>query len=222
LLRDAGKYQRMSRRNRTTAKMFGNRKPAKSGGPTQNRTSTLDLTGAPDGKSEPPSTDEPLTAEALERHLAAEALLREASEERTASTIARYFRLTVALAGINIVVAGATGVMLFTRSGKAPTVVAQPATSRAAASSAPAQPRAPAVPPAPAASAAPSPAALPPAPPAALPASIPPANASPLGLPPASPAKRETVAGALRTRRTVAREADESEKVVLSSVVERW
>jgi hypothetical protein len=60
----------------------------------------------------------------LSRHLAAEALLRDSSEKRTATVIKRYFRLTIALAGINALVAGTTMIALWSRPGRSAEAVA--------------------------------------------------------------------------------------------------
>jgi hypothetical protein len=67
-----------------------------------------------------------LTAETLGRYLAAEISLRESGEERTAGALARYFKLTLVLAGLNMVVATASVVMLFSRVDKPPTIVVAP------------------------------------------------------------------------------------------------
>jgi hypothetical protein len=66
-------------------------------------------------------------AEVLRRFLAAEAEEREASEQRTAGMFARYFKLTVAMVCLNVVIAGASVAILFRHSGETRTVVVAPA-----------------------------------------------------------------------------------------------
>ena len=89
----------MSRRRCTTAKMFSGNRQRGPKRTSQSRPSVPTATGRQDDSEPPAHKSEPLTTDTLSRHLAAEALLRESSERRMASTIKRYFRLTVALVG---------------------------------------------------------------------------------------------------------------------------
>jgi hypothetical protein len=203
----------MSRRRCTTAKMFsGSRQGDPKRRPSQSRPSMSEATGELDDGGEPSSSKrEPLTTDTLSRHLAAEALLRESSERRTASVIRRYFRLTIALAGINALVAGTTMIALWARSSRGPEVVVVPSTPAP-------QPKLNIAtsPPAPTPAAA---AAVAPAPSAPVPA------AAPL---PTPSSKREALAPIPRPRRPAAKiqvahkPADDTKTVALDSVVERW
>jgi len=65
-------------------------------------------------------------AEALDRFLAA-AEERDASQQHTAGMVARYFKLTLAMVCLNVVIAGASVAMLFRHSGETRTVVVAPA-----------------------------------------------------------------------------------------------
>lgn len=200
----------MSRRRCTTAKMFSN--SSRQGGPkpknaraSQSLPSTLEQT---DGRD---NGDERITAESLARHLAAEALLRDSSEERTTSVIRRYFRLTLALAGINVLVAGTTMAVLWSRSGKVPE-----AGAKVSAPAAQPKPEIPYPTPAPAPTPVPTVVPVP---------SAPVLKVLPL---PAPSSKREGVAPAPRPRRSAARTqivqkpVDDTETVALDNVVERW
>jgi hypothetical protein len=195
--------------------MFSN--SSRQGGPkpknaraSQSLPSTLEQTDGQD------KGDERITAESLARHLAAEALLRDSSEERTTSVIRRYFRLTLALAGINVLVAGTTMAALWSRSGKVPEAGAKV--------NAPvAQPK-PEIPyPTPAPAPTPVPAAVP-VPSVSVPVA-PVLKVTPL---PAPSSKREGVAPAPRPRRSatktqiVQKPVDDTEAVALDNVVERW
>jgi hypothetical protein len=87
-----------------------------------------------------------VSAETLERMLAAEAAEREVSEQRTSDLVGRYFKLTLAMVCANMVVAGANVAMLFRRPAATHTVVTMPAPAPAAvAPPAPVVPTAPAV-----------------------------------------------------------------------------
>lgn len=145
-----------------------------------------------------------LTAETLGRYLAAEISLRASGEERTTGALARYFKLTLVLAGLNMVVATASVVMLFSRVDRPPTiVVASPAPVAAPAPQPPPVEQAVApetVSPAPTSPA--LPAALPPAPPP--PSRAPmlgPASRTPLLGQPPSASRRAAVASAPRAPR---------------------
>ena len=84
-----------------------------------------------------------VSRQTLERYLAAEAAEREASEGRTSRTLARYFKVSLVMAGLNMVVAAVSVSLLFSHSDKMQTTaVALP----------PAQPSSPVLSPAPAAS----------------------------------------------------------------------
>ena len=61
-------------------------------------------------------------AEVLDRFLAA-AEERDASQQHTAGMVARYFKLTLAMVCLNVVIAGASVAMLFRHSGETRTVV---------------------------------------------------------------------------------------------------
>jgi hypothetical protein len=121
--------------------------------------------------------DDALTTETLGRYLAAEVSLRESGEERGATALARYFKLTLVMAGLNMLVASASVVMVFSRSDKPQTIVVTPPAPAAA----PVAPREPATkvvaaptPPAP------TPPAVPPPAPTRIPL---------LGQPPSPPAR---------------------------------
>jgi hypothetical protein len=212
---------KMSRRRCTTAKMYSGNKPGGPKRPSQSRASIVDSTDGHADDGTAAEKGKTLTAETLASHLAVEALLRDSSEKRTASAIKRYFRLTVALAGINLLVAGTTVFALWSRPGRRLEPALLPPTPAAAqsgcASAAPA--RAPATVPAPAS----GPAA---AVPSVLPAAVPPKAILPL--PPSPSDKRETSGTTARSRRPAARirvvhnDSDEVETVALDSAVERW
>jgi hypothetical protein len=68
-----------------------------------------------------------VSAEALERLLALEASEREVSEQRTTDLVGRYFKLTLAMVCLNMVVAGANVALLFRRPAEIRTVVTAPA-----------------------------------------------------------------------------------------------
>jgi hypothetical protein len=104
-------------RHRTTAKMH--RVSDKPAGANPVEDTAIDSTPPAKGAGM-------LTAETLGRYLAAEISLRESGEERTAGALARYFRLTLVLAGLNMVVATASVIMLFARADKPPTIVVAP------------------------------------------------------------------------------------------------
>ena len=182
----------------------GGPKP-KNGRASQSLPSTLDQA---DGRDR---GGEPITAESLARHLAAEALLRDSNEKRTVTVIKRYFRLTLALAGINVLVAGTTMAALWSRSGRVPQ-------TEASLNAPTAQPKPVIAYPAPAPAPTPVPVAVP-SPPAPVP------EVSP---PPAPSSKREAAAPAARPRRSTAKiqvahkQVDDTETVALDSVVERW
>jgi hypothetical protein len=71
-----------------------------------------------------------VSRETLERYLATEAAEREASEERTSTTLARYFKVSLVMAGLNMVVAGISVSLLFSHSDRVQTVVAAPPLSQ--------------------------------------------------------------------------------------------
>ena len=174
-----------------------------------------------------------LTIETLGRYLAAEVSLREASEERTSSALARYLKLTLLMAGINTLVAGVSVAVMVARADKVPTVVVN-------------------APPAPVVTA---PVLAPPASapsleraatlftplessvakPQSAPATTLSAPARPrlLGELPASPAKRTVDSDAVRPPRTVSKPrpsrtealskpVDDPSAIALSGVAERW
>lgn len=214
----------MSRRRCTTAKMFSGRqggpKPSKNGRQSQGRSSAVH-------RAEESHSDELPKAEAVVPDWVAEASPDDFGEERTAWGLKRYFKLNLALAGINLLVAGTTLGALWSRLEKQP----EPS---AALIHPMAQPKpVPAAPPAPTITPLPSPTPLPPAPVGEPSASPPGALSPPPGSPPSSSSKREVLASVPKTRRAPARphanppafnatKAEEDEAVVLNSVVERW
>jgi hypothetical protein len=201
-------YVVMSRRRCTTAKMFSGSRQGGPKRPSQSRPSMPETTRGQDDGGEPSGKGEALTTDTLSRHLAAEALLRESSERRTATVIKRYFRLTIALAGINALVAGTTMIALWARSSRGPEIVEAPSTPAP-------QPKLNIVPSPPAPT---TPAATP-----TRPAPVP--AAAPLPTPSTKP---EALAPIPRSRRPAAkiqiahRPADDTKTVALDSVVERW
>jgi hypothetical protein len=84
-----------------------------------------------------------VSAETLERLLAAEASEREVTEQRTTDLVGRYFKLTLAMVCLNMVVAGANVALLFRRPPEVRAIVTSPVP-------APPPPVAPAAAPAPA------------------------------------------------------------------------
>lgn len=109
----------MSRR-RTTRKLYQpNAKVA---------ATEVDVPVTPTSEAEAPAnTGAAVSAERLERLLAAEAAEREVSEERTTDLVGRYFKLTLAMVCLNMVVAGANVALLFRRPAEVRTVVTVPA-----------------------------------------------------------------------------------------------
>lgn len=102
------------------------------------------------------------SAERLERLLVAEAAEREVSEQRTTDLVGRYFKLTLAMVCLNMVVAGANVALLFRRPAEVRAVVTVPASAVP-----PPVAQAPIVP-----APEPAPAALAPLPTAPVPASV--------------------------------------------------
>jgi hypothetical protein len=184
-----------------------------------------------------------VSAEALDRLLAAEVAEREIGERRTTSLLGRYFKLTLALACLNMVVAGVNVAMLFGQPREIRTVVTVPVPAAPAPVSTPAlaQPAAaPAAPVVPAAEAAPPAAAskmplLGPAPkltpktpllgkaPAARRAPRAPKAPlldNPAELPSAEPAR--AVAGPDRTGQVLTAKLSDEHSAEDSSLAERW
>jgi hypothetical protein len=199
----------MSRRRNTTARMFSDNRQGGAKRPSQGRPSTPEPGSECADGPDPAQADEPLV-ESLRRQLADEAWLRESSETRMATVVRRYLRLTIALAGINALVAGTTVFTLWSRSGSgsdAASMANLPA----------AQPKLsyPTPPPAPVASPTPSPAPVAPAPPAETVSPLPspkPAASAP------TPRPRRSVAKTQVAHRPV----EDLKTVALDSVVERW
>lgn len=90
-----------------------------------------------------------ISAETLDRMLAAEAADREVSEHRTADMVGRYFKLTLAMVCANMVVAGANVAMLLRRPPETRTIVTMPAPAPAPAPATVAIPSVPVVAPPP-------------------------------------------------------------------------
>lgn len=210
----------MSRRRCTTAKMFSGNKQGGAKRPSQSRPSAVTV--------EPGLLEEgsPITADTLARHLAAEALLRDASEERTTWTIKRYFRLTMALVGINVLVAGTAIAALWTRSSGPTHAVPVPTTPGLAQPRTAPQALFPATPSVPTLPALAAPVPVAPATPASLPAAIPAREISPL---PTSPStRREPARSTTRPRRPAVKiqvadhPIEDVKTVALDSIVERW
>lgn len=201
----------MSRRRCTTAKMYSGNKQGGAKRPSQSRPSTPEPGSECAENPAPAQADEPLV-ESLRRQLADEEWLRESGETRMAAVVKRYLRLTIALAGVNALVAGTTVFTLWSRSGAgsgAASTLNLPAAQPKAELSPPAPPAAPIASPLPSLS--PSPA--------------PPAEAAPL---PSSSTKPAASAPTPRPRRSAARiqvahkPIEEPKAVALDSVVERW
>jgi hypothetical protein len=194
-------------RHRTTLKMHrvrdkqANAKPPEAGATATESLGAKKVNGSDDG---PSTQGEVLTAETLGRYLAAEVARRGSGEERAANALARYFKLTLVLAGLNMLVASASVVMVLTRSAKPPTIVVnQPSPPLAPATTRPPQSaeKAAALPPA--ALPAPMPPAV--APPAVVPpAPSPPAKRLLLGEPPAAPARIPLLGQPLSARKRAA------------------
>lgn len=202
----------MSRRRCTTARMFsGNNKQGGAKRPSQSRPSTPEPGSECAESPDSAQTDEPLV-ESLRRQLADEAWLRESSETRMAAVVKRYLRLTIALAGINALVAGTTVFTLWSRSVAGSDAASLP---NLPAAQPKAEPSSPAPIPAPVVSPLPSPA----------PSPAPPAEAAPLPSPSTKPAAS---APTHRPRRSAAKiqlahkSVEELKTVALDSVVERW
>jgi len=113
-------------RHRTTAKMHRVRDQPEAAIPV----------GADGGSSAPPEVgkaDEPAgepappakgpTRETLEQRLAAEAGARQDSEQRTTDVLARYFKVTLVMVGLNMLVAGASVATLIKFATRTQTVV---------------------------------------------------------------------------------------------------
>ena len=98
-------------RHRITAKMHRVRdqpeepRPAEVDGGNANPPEAV-ASDAPAAK--PALPQETLTGETLERRLAAEVAAREVSEQRTTDVLARYFKVTLVMVGLNMLVAGAS------------------------------------------------------------------------------------------------------------------
>ncbi len=123
-----GKISTMSRR-RTTAKLHSatlkegpNPIVAKGEAVAREAEPTAD---ADAGRYEETKTD--ANAEPLHHFLATEGEEREVGEQRTTGMVARYFKLTLAMVCLNVVVAGTNVAMLFSHSGETRTVVVAPA-----------------------------------------------------------------------------------------------
>ncbi len=81
------------------------------------------------GTSNAVEGQETLTVESFQHYLDTEAERREAAAEQTQGIIARFFKMTVVLVGLNMVIAGANVAMIITRSGHSEsTPAAQPST----------------------------------------------------------------------------------------------
>lgn len=191
--------------------MYSGNKQGGAKRPSQSRPSTPEPGSESAESLAPVPADEPLV-ESLRRQLADEVWLRESSETRMASVVKRYLRLTIALAGINALVAGTTVFTLWSRSGAgsdAASTLNLPVAQPKAELSLPAPPAAPVASPLP--SPAPSPAL--------------PAEAAPL---PSSSTKPAASAPTNRPRRSAAKiqvahkPVEELKTVALDSVVERW
>jgi len=116
-------------RHRTTMKMH--RASDKQGGSVPAEATseaTQDVEAGPDRAPAdgPLDGSQVLTVETLGRYLAEEASRRKDSEEHTTTVLARYFKLTLVLAGLNMLVAGASVALLFSRSDRVQTVVVAP------------------------------------------------------------------------------------------------
>jgi len=243
----------MSRRHRTTAKMH---RVSDKGRETKPTPTEIDMAGtdtaAVDATADATATanaagthaavlergavadvlksDDTLTVESLGRYLATEASLRGESEQRTSAVLARYLKLTLAMACLNLVVAAVCVAALLHLRDKAPVVIAAPPV--VAPAPLPAAPPAP-----PEKTVVAEPAALtaePPVPPAepravSRPAKIP--LLGPLLAPPKpAPAARSRATrvaskpapSALAAPITLARNADEEDTSTVHAAVERW
>jgi hypothetical protein len=145
--------------------------------------------------AEPASSQATLSQEALEQRLAAEMAAREVSEQRTTDLLARYFKVTLVMVGLNMLLAGASVATLIKFASRTQTVVVTqpPLSPPPAPARPPAAPAAPAVvqavsPPVPAAPAE-----------AARPAPPPPAKVPLLGAPPRVAAKPATLSSPARS-----------------------
>jgi hypothetical protein len=214
----------MSRRRNTTARIYSGNKQRGSKRPSQSQLGTVDSVDETANQDEPAGPSTTLDAQILARQLEFEAMLRDSSEKRMASVVRRYFRVTLALAGINVGVAGATMFALWSRPDRSPTTVVN---TRAAVQ--PSLPSPVAVPPAPS--------AAPPAPaPAPSPAQPPPSTVLPAPVSPktvSKPAQQTALAEARRAAPRVRadrpqsnadtrKRAEEQKSLALDSVVERW
>jgi hypothetical protein len=136
LMAGCGKIRVMSR-HRTTTKLY--RASAKAENPAplvaSGQTGATEAGGVGDSLAE---QREDALETTLAPWLAAEATRRDASEQRTADMVAHYFKLTLAILCLNMVVGGANVAALFVRSGELRTVVvAQPAPAQPPAMPAP-------------------------------------------------------------------------------------
>lgn len=111
----------MSRR-RTTQKLHASLKEET---PISTASQAVDAEPGKDGASDASQHDMPFEAE-LGPWLAAEAARRAASETRSAETLARYFKATVAILCLNMVVGGANVAVSFMNAGETRTVVVAP------------------------------------------------------------------------------------------------
>jgi hypothetical protein len=130
-------------RHRTTMKMHrASDKPSESR-PAETAGEDTGSTAQPehDVPNEPAAQGEALTMETLGRYLDREVSEREASEERTSTLLARYFKLTLVMAALNMLVAGTSVAMLFKHpDSPQPIVVAAPASQVAPVVAPPSQP----------------------------------------------------------------------------------
>jgi hypothetical protein len=174
-------------RHRTTLRMHRVKDKKAGGKLAESRAAATDGAGAaiakgPDDKNG--AEAEALTPEALGRYLAAEVSLRESGEERGATTLARYFKLTLVMAGFNMLVASASLVMVFSHSAKPQTIVVTAPTVSPAPAAAPKPPQMEK------AAVASAPMSLAPTLPSALvPAPLPPAKTPLLGRAPSAPTR---------------------------------
>jgi hypothetical protein len=110
-------------RHRTTAKMHGVRDRPAAPGP--------DAADEGNGEVAPPAgqpaddapAPDPRNWGALEERLAAEVAAREVSEQRTTDILARYFKVTLVMVGLNMLVAGASVATLIKFASRTQTVV---------------------------------------------------------------------------------------------------
>jgi hypothetical protein len=174
--------------------------------------------------AEPETKSDVVSRESFNRFLAVEAEEREASEERTSTILARYFKLTLAMACLNMVVAGVSVALLFSFSTSLKTVVVTAAAAPVVAVPTPA-PAPPQVAPAPA-----PPVETDAVAPVAAPA---PAKMHLLGEPlPAAPKRavatplvrtpRPAVKPASAKPRMIATDADDESPTLASRATERW